>query len=139
LIDYRTFRDHFRTLLTGGLTPVIDPAIFAEEGKAFDPGESEGWVEEVVGVDSEERLVQLNEQDAQMTITYNIYTDKSLKNTADVAEDLRIAIDEALPRCMAPISGVTIYGLNATRRTATTEDGWRLSPLDITFNLTRSS
>ena len=136
MIDYKPFRNYFRTLITGGASPVVAPADFANEGEAFDPGKKGRWVEEVAGIDGEERLVQLNNQDLQMTISYNVYTSEQVVNTADATEDLRIAIAEALPRCMDPIGGITIYGLDATRRTSTVQDGWRLSPLDITFNLT---
>ena len=138
MIDYKPFRDSFRTLITGGASPVVKPTSFAKEGDKYDPGRRVMWVEEVAGIDGEERMVQLNEQDLQMTITYNVYTSVKKKNTVDTSEALRIAIAAVLPRCMDPISGTSIYGLEATRRTSTIEDGWRLSPLDITFNLTRS-
>ena len=139
MIDYKPFRDYFRTLITGGATPVLAPSDFAAEGVKFDPGTKGRWVEEVVGIDGEERLVRLNDQDLQMTITYNVYTSDEVTNTADDTEDLRIAIAAVLPRCMPEIDGIAIYGLDATRRTSTVQDGVRLSPLDITFNLTRST
>lgn len=85
-IDYMPWRDFFRIRLTGGASPVINPKLFAKEGVQFDRQNYPIWVEEVVGFDSEEALVRMNDPGVQMTITYNVYSDTKQNNSADNAE-----------------------------------------------------
>jgi hypothetical protein len=133
-IDYTPWRDFFRTVLTGGVAPIINPDIFVNEGESYS-GDKPMWVEEVVGIDGEEHLTNITNPGLQLTITYNVYADKQMRNTADVSEKLRQAIATACRKNFDPIGAITIYDITPRRRIATSQEGVRLSPIDISFKL----
>lgn len=133
-IDYEPWRDFFRTLITGGATPIVNPILFVKEGKAYD-GDFPLWVEEVVGIDGEVHLTSINEPGLQLTITYNIYADKQLPDPVKPSEKLRRNIGAVCMDNFPPIGNISIYEISVKRRIATSQEGLRLSPLDVSFKL----
>jgi len=70
-----------------------------------------------------------------MTVSYNVFANKKMPNGARTSAQLQVKIGAALMKNFNPIQNIAIYEISAKRRISTTQEGWRLSPIDITFKL----
>lgn len=136
-IDYTIWRDYFRALLTERIPVIVHPSLFVKEGESYE-GDAPLYVEEVVGIDGEDFLTSMVDPGLQLTITYNVFTKNSMPNQVSVAEKLRLDIGKTLNKNLQRLNQISIYDIEVVRRIATPQEGWRLSPLDVSFKLCRN-
>lgn len=139
MIDYRTARNKFRSLLIkdteveGREDNLLTEDQFASEGISFNATAIDIYVEEITGIDND-TLEYSHSSLSTFTITYNV---RGQLNASEIIqktiEDLRLAIAD-LFEALEPftLNGQGIFIKEVKRRPATNNNGWRLAPLDVT-------
>lgn len=135
-IDYRIVRNYFRGVIITNTSAIASQMAF--EGRAFDSGTQTVYIEEVAGVDDEDRFVS-GKCAMRITFTYKIYAKLGVDtNIVETVEGLRDEIAEEFLD-MNPLlldSGkLEVHIERVRRRPATNNEGWRLSPIDVTVKI----
>lgn len=136
MIDILPIRNQFRSLLLDA--EIVDDSAWAWEGRGFNPGGKDSYIEEIVGVESD-RKAATAVYGSRVVFTYNVYTrggDSGGKTGTKDSYGIVSAIG-GLFDLLAPfyVDDVVVTIDLVSRRISTEEKGWRLSPIDIVVRL----